>query len=153
MVLPLACFVLGWLHTINDEKISSIGRYIRTTFRDRIRELTGDDYLNILGWEGAVHASAHRRWRKLVQLISNLVTFVAPGALALPAYWYLGGAISRAVIVAAVIEGILLLVLAYEIVREADIDFGAPLLRRLKTSGERSHARAKTPNTAGRADG
>ena len=40
MLLPVACFVLGWMHATNDEKISAISRYIRTSLRDRIVRLT-----------------------------------------------------------------------------------------------------------------
>jgi len=121
MVLPFACFVLGWLHTTNDEKISAVGEYLRTALKNRISTLTSDKDPCLLGWENAVRAGPHRRWRKMIELLSKLVTFVAPGALAMPVYWHLTEGRSVSLVAATVAGSVLLVVLVCEIVREADV--------------------------------
>lgn len=133
LVLPFACFVLGWLHTINDEKSASIGRYLRTTLRPYISELTGDCHPCTFGWENAVRTSKHRTYRKVVQLISNWVAFVAPGVAAFYIYSsregfdFLRG--SWPLTVAWALGGVLLGILAVAIVLEADIGFVGRLQR------------------------
>jgi hypothetical protein len=41
LIVPWVCLILGWTYLVNDEKISAIGKYIRLTLAERIKEQTG----------------------------------------------------------------------------------------------------------------
>jgi hypothetical protein len=61
LVVPWICLILGWTYLINDEKISAIGRYIRLTLVEKVKEKTGHpDVESLFGWEIA-HRSDPRR--------------------------------------------------------------------------------------------
>ena len=123
LALPLATFVLGWIHTNNDAKSSSIGGYIRCTLRKRVAELTGGDPRSVFGWEIEVRSGKQRPWRKLTDSISNIIAFVLPGALALAIYWlrYHQGALAGIPLTATIFEIVLLLVLLVWIFMKSDI--------------------------------
>ena len=38
LVIPWVCLVLGWTYVVNDEKISAIGRYIRLTLVEKVKD-------------------------------------------------------------------------------------------------------------------
>src|SRR4051812_2102577 len=40
LVLPFLCIVLGWTYLVNDEKISSIGNYLRSVLIPKIEEVS-----------------------------------------------------------------------------------------------------------------
>jgi len=119
LLLPPGCVVLGWTYLVNDEKISAIGRYIRTDLGPRLATLL-DSAQPIYGWEAAHRSDRRRRMRKVMQLLVDLMTFCLPGVGAivtrclLPSLTPFG-----AVIVAA--EGLLVLVLAHQIMTNADL--------------------------------
>lgn len=142
LVLPLAGFVLGWLHTSNDAKSCAMGCYLREILSKRIHDVAGVDYPELtsthpclFGWENEVRTVKHRRWRKLTELVSNIVTFLLPGALALPAYWWwlredYDPWLNRLLLAAVLTEGVLLVVLGIWLLEGADIRWRAP-----KTTG------------------
>jgi len=84
LLLPPICLILGWTYLSNDHKVSAIGLYIRTVLTPRLEVLTGEP---VLGWEIAHRSDAHRRSRKIGQLIIDLVTFAVPAIAALIGYW------------------------------------------------------------------
>jgi hypothetical protein len=69
LVLPMICVVLGWTYLVNDEKISAIGRYVRYTLSDKIREAIQSNDESIFGWETAHRSDARRTSRKILQLV------------------------------------------------------------------------------------
>lgn len=125
LILPWTCLILGWTYLVNDEKISAIGRYIRLTLVDKIKEKSGYEDLNALfGWEIA-HRSDHRRSsRKIKQLVIDELTFVFSGIIALIAFWELVPNASVAVYILSGVEFILLLALGWEIIDYADLAKG-----------------------------
>jgi hypothetical protein len=125
LVIPWVCLILGWTYLINDEKISAIGRYIRYTLVNKIQELTGNaDIESIFGWEIA-HRSDQRRFRrKIEQLMVDEITFVLSGMVALLAFWVLVSQPPLAVNILCVVELVLLIILAVEIVIYADLGVG-----------------------------
>jgi len=87
LVLPLVCLVLGWTYLVNDEKISAIGQYIRTTFSDKVRALIKDKDSVLFGWEIAHRSDKRRVGRKIIQLFVDEFVFVLPGAVAILIFW------------------------------------------------------------------
>jgi hypothetical protein len=124
LVLPMVCFVLGWTYLVNDEKVSAIGKYIRTTLFDRVRELTGEKDIHVFGWE-VVHRSDKRRLRrKLMQLLVDEITFVGVGIAALGMFLKHAPTISVFLYTIILAEALLLAVLAFEIFAHADYKKG-----------------------------
>lgn len=133
LALPLANFVLGWLHTSNDAKSWAMGRYLREILSTRVHDIAGSDYPELtathpclFGWESEVRIVKHRRWRKLTELVSSLLTFWIPGVLALSAYggWYrqgYGPGMNVMIWTAIALESGLLIVLAIWLLQGADI--------------------------------
>ncbi len=86
--MPWVCFILSWMYISNDEKVSSIGKYLRTNYSRRMAlylknsEITPD----FLGWEFFHRSDKRRVGRKMLQFAVDSITFVAPGALSLFLY-------------------------------------------------------------------
>ena len=87
LVLPLVCITLGWTYLVNDEKISSIGRYIRIAFSDKIRELIHSKDPMLFGWEIAHRSDQRRGTRKIIQFIVDEFVFILPGIIAILIFW------------------------------------------------------------------
>ncbi len=123
--MPWICIILGWTYLVNDEKISAIGRYIRLTVVAKVKGLYGgnnDEF--IFGWEVAHRSDTRRKNRKKLQLLIDLLTFVAPGTLSLIAYALFVDRPHWLVIIVGVVELILLIFLGVEIIRYADLASG-----------------------------
>jgi hypothetical protein len=125
LIVPWVCLILGWTYLVNDEKISAIGKYIRLTLAERIKEQTGHtDIESIFGWEIVHRSDTRRQRRKIEQLIVDQITFVISGIVALIAFWYFVSKPPLAINIIWWIELILLLVLGVEIVIYADLAKG-----------------------------
>jgi hypothetical protein len=123
--LPWASIILGWGYLVNDEKISSIGSYIRGSLSKRLAGLVpGTTQADLFGWEEIHRKDPHRLRRKFEQLIVDELIFVVSGYGALIAFFYL---VPNAILIAkiaAVIEVIFLGILALEIIIYADLRKG-----------------------------
>lgn len=126
LVIPWICLIIGWTYLVNDEKISAIGRYIRLTLVEKIKEQTGyiGDFESIFGWEIAHRSDQRRKRRKIEQLIIDEITFVLSGVVALLAFWFLVSEPPLAIHILCWIELVLLLILGVEIVIYADLATG-----------------------------
>jgi hypothetical protein len=125
LVIPWVCIILGWTYVANDEKITAIGRYIRYTLTEKVKEQTGHtDIESIFGWETAHRSDNRRKRRKIEQLIIDEITFVLSGIVALISFWLLISNAPLAVNILGVIEILLLLILGVEIVIYADLAKG-----------------------------
>lgn len=88
LIIPWVCFILSWMYISNDEKVSSIGKYLRTNYSRRVAlflknsEITSD----FLGWEFFHRSDKRRVGRKILQFAVDSITFVAPGAISLFLY-------------------------------------------------------------------
>lgn len=125
LVTPWVCLILGWTYLVNDEKISAIGKYIRYDLVNKIQQLNSNTAIeSIFGWE-IVHRSDKRRLRrKIEQLVIDEITFVLSGITALVAFWFLVSQPPVAVNICGILELLLLIVLAVEIVIYADLGVG-----------------------------
>jgi hypothetical protein len=124
LVIPWVCLIMGWTYLINDEKITAIGRYIRHTLTEKIKEQTGQDIESIFGWETAHRSDNRRKRRKIEQLIIDEITFVISGIVALISFYLLVSNAPLPVNILSVIEMLLLLILGVEIVIYADLEKG-----------------------------
>ncbi|MEH2082516.1 MAG: hypothetical protein V7K89_21805 [Nostoc sp.] len=125
LVIPWVCLILGWTYTVNDEKISAIGKYIRYKLVDKVKEHTGYTNLETLfGWEIAHRNDKHRKRRKVQQLIVDEITFVFSGMIALLAFWFSVSQPPLAVTILSWVELLLLIVLGVEMLIYADLAEG-----------------------------
>ncbi|MCY7380998.1 MAG: hypothetical protein LH628_00085 [Microcoleus sp. CAN_BIN18] len=125
LILPWASLILGWTYLINDEKISAIGRYIRLTLVEKVKEKIGyTDVESLFGWEIAHRSDPRRSRRKIEQLIVDELTFVVSGIIALAAFWVLVPGAALAIHILGGIELLLLLILGWEIIIYADLAKG-----------------------------
>jgi hypothetical protein len=125
LVIPWVCLILGWTYVVNDEKISSIGRYIRYKLVDKVKEHTGyGDLETLFGWEIAHRSDRHRMRRKIQQLIVDEITFVASGIIALGAFWFLAANPPVGVTILSWVELLLLIALGVETYIYADLGEG-----------------------------
>jgi hypothetical protein len=124
LVLPFICFVLGWTYLVNDEKISAIGRYLRTNYTSKLKEMVDESSLQMFGWEVAHRSDKRRVSRKIFQFIVDEITFVGSGLIVLIAIWMLMPKIPTEIYFISLIETVLLLILAIEIFIYADFKKG-----------------------------
>lgn len=125
LVVPWICIILGWTYVVNDEKISSMGRYIRYKLVDKIKEHTGYDNLETLfGWEIAHRDDNHRKRRKIQQLIVDEITFVVSGTISLVAFWCLVPKPPMGVMIVSWVELLFLIGLGIETFIYADLAKG-----------------------------
>ena len=132
LLLPPACLVLGWTYLVNDQKVSAIGRHIRTVLVPQIRAELGTD-VQLFTWEVEHRADARRRFRKAIQLCIDLITFCVPAIAAVIAY-ALAEPHQTAFIVIAAAELAGALLLGWAIVDNADLSresltWGSPAIR------------------------
>lgn len=124
LLLPPGCVILGWTYLVNDEKISAIGRYIRTDLGPRMAALL-ESAQPIYGWEVAHRADGRRRMRKAAQLFVDLMTFCFPGLGAIITHYMVNGFHPVSAVVGAA-EALVVLVLAHQITRNADLTRDKP---------------------------
>ncbi|WP_329571734.1 hypothetical protein [Kitasatospora sp. NBC_01266] len=118
LILPGATSVLGWTYLMNDQKISAIGRYIRTDLGPRLSALAGAEH-NLFGWEVAHRRDRHRTQRKIIQCAVDLSVFTAIPLAAVIAYWC-NATSSTMPLLISFVETVAILVLSAQIVRYAE---------------------------------
>ena len=125
LLIPPVCLVLGWTYLANDEKISAIGRHIRTVLAPQLETFLRTD-VRLLTWEIQHRADRRRRLRKIVQLVIDQVTFCAPAMVAVVAY-VAGGGGPVPLILTAGVELAAVLGLGWLIFSNADMSREAPV--------------------------
>jgi hypothetical protein len=88
LVIPWICLILGWTYLNNDEKITTIGRYIKDELKLKLLNEKSIDN-QIFGWENYHSTNKGRKRRKINQLFIDLITFVVPGVISIVAFDYL----------------------------------------------------------------
>jgi hypothetical protein len=120
LLLPLANVVIGWTNLNNDQKISSIGQYIRRVLIRNVRKASQEVDAQFFGWEMTPGIEQQRSWRKPIQFAVNEALFVGSGLVAMIVFFVITTPLSATWWLAG-FEIILLSVLAIEIGRYADI--------------------------------
>ncbi|MDJ0345043.1 hypothetical protein QMK19_14300 [Streptomyces sp. H10-C2] len=118
LALPVVTCVLGWTYLANDQKISAIGRYVRTDLGPRLGDLAGEPG-SPFGWEVAHRGDIRRKQRKIIQCAVDLITFSAVPLAALVAFWLCGtGGVLP--VTASILELLAVTILAAQIVLYAE---------------------------------
>jgi hypothetical protein len=107
---------------VNDEKISAIGRYIRDDLGPRLSNAAGIPE-PVFGWEVQHRNDVRRRSRKVLQLCTDILTFIAGPLAGLAVLWTVES-LTPALIILSIAEAIGVLVLATQVVRYADLGSG-----------------------------
>lgn len=117
LIVPVACFALGWTYLVNDYIISEIGRYLREHLAASLSEFNqiADAALPAIEWERYHRNDKRRQSRKRIQLLVDEVTFIMPGAVGLFAVILRAPELPRVVVVLAIAEVALLALLAWQI--------------------------------------
>lgn len=124
-IIPWICFILGWTYLVNDEKISSIGKYIRIKLDDRIQnELNNTKKSILLGWEVAHRDDKYRLERKYFQLFVDFLTFCVSGLAAIVIFWLSKPTYSSTWLWISIIESLFLFLLGIQMVKYADLKSG-----------------------------
>ncbi|ASC69919.1 hypothetical protein XM38_008490 [Halomicronema hongdechloris C2206] len=125
LIIPWICLILGWTYLVNDEKITALGRYIRYTLVEKVKEEAGQGEIDsIFGWEIAHRSDNRRHRRKLQQLVVDELTFVVSGIAAIVAFWLLVSQVHWGIQVLCWAELVFLIFLGIEIVIYADLAKG-----------------------------
>jgi hypothetical protein len=118
LALPLVCVVLGWTYLVNDEKISAIGRYVRTQLGPELASVTSTS-ITLFEWE-TFHRSDHKRAsRKIIQTAVDLTAFLIVPLAALVAFWCYGTH-ETLLLIASIAETAAVAVLGAQFVRYAE---------------------------------
>lgn len=118
LVLPFICFVLGWTYLANDEKISSIGLYLRDILLPIISKAEEGKLSN---WEEFLQKDIKRIERKRIQLLVDLLTFCIPGLLAIVFFYTQEEHITKFVYLILFIELFIVVFLGIQFVKYSDI--------------------------------
>jgi hypothetical protein len=117
LLLPPVALALGWTYLVNDQKVTAIGRYLRTDLAPRISTLVGAD---VLRWETAHRTDRRRCQRKGIQLGVDLIVFVLPAVTAISWYWA-SGPTNPVLILASVVEALAVATAAWQVIAYAEI--------------------------------
>lgn len=120
LVLPLATVVLGWTYLNNDQKISTISRYVRVVLAARLRAITKESQARLFEWEHVYKTDQRRGQRKMLQLIINESLFVGSGIIALVSFMKTAPLLSQGIFAIVGLELFALGVLGIEIIIQAD---------------------------------
>jgi hypothetical protein len=120
LLLPPVAALLGWTRLMNDLKVSSIRRYIRSGLTSQLTALAGDAP-TLFGWETG--DDPRRRVRKCGQLAHDLTAFTLLPLSALVGFW-VTGPYPLVLLAVSVLDVALTVALAGEIVRYADLAAG-----------------------------
>ncbi|PWK65224.1 hypothetical protein BCL76_113211 [Streptomyces sp. CG 926] len=119
LLLPPVTVLLGWTYLVNDEKISAIGRYVRTRIAPHFTT-ESENGQEVFGWEAAHRDDPRRRSRKRLQLAVDLLCFCGPPIGAVAVYWSAGHT-APALVAVSVAEVLATVLLAWQIVAYADL--------------------------------
>jgi hypothetical protein len=118
LALPIVCVVLGWTYLVNDEKISAIGRYVRTELAPRLSIATSTGG-HLFGWETFHRSDTKRVSRKVTQTVVDLTAFLVTPIAALVAFWSSGTG-NALLTTASILEAAALVGLSIQFLRYAE---------------------------------
>ncbi|MCM3921030.1 hypothetical protein ND748_04975 [Frankia sp. AiPs1] len=122
LLLPPACLVLGWTYLVNDQKVSAISRYLRRGLGPQLAAATGRE---MLGWETEHRSDGARRRRKIAQVTIDVLLFCWSGVGAVVIFWASATRVSWPLRGVSIVEVTALVLLAVEILRNAEISGSA----------------------------
>lgn len=121
LVLPFVCIALGWTYLMNDEKVSEIGKYIRTVLIPRFQELNPNEKLDLQpSWEEFHRKVKRRKERKRIQMTIDLCIFCVSALLSISAFFYMCKCFSTGQLILGIVETLFILYLAYQFISYSD---------------------------------
>lgn len=114
LVLPFISIVLGWTYLANDEKISSIGKYL-------IEKLIPKIGKDLDTWEDNLKTDKSRKARKWIQLFVDLAIFCFSGLISILSFFLVRENISTSLWILIGAEIIFLVFLFYQFIKYAEI--------------------------------
>jgi hypothetical protein len=124
LLVPWICLILGWTYLVNDEKISSVGKYIRTKLDERIRQQMNLSERVLLGWEVEHRSDKRRIERKLLQCFVDEMAFCLSGIGSVFVYLYVSQPLQSIALIICSFEIIFLVGLGIEFITYADLKQG-----------------------------
>jgi L-asparagine transporter-like permease len=114
LVLPFISIVLGWTYLANDEKISSIGKYLKEILLPKISK-------DLDTWEDNLKTDKSRKTRKWIQLFVDLAVFCLSGLISILSFFLVRENISISIWILMGAEIIFLAFLGYQFIKYAEI--------------------------------
>ncbi|MFJ3214962.1 hypothetical protein ACIPLC_03450 [Kitasatospora sp. NPDC086801] len=116
--VPAICLVLGWTYLANDEKISTIGCYVRDQLGPRLRELASA-HGAVFAWEVYHRNVAGRTMRKRLQTAVDLFTYLVLPMVCTIAFWC-SPTVRPLLVVTSLVQTLALAVLGWQFLRRAE---------------------------------
>jgi hypothetical protein len=88
LLIPWASLIMGWTYLFNDNRVSELGRYIRTELVPILRDARSTA-VKLFGWENFHRNDRGRPTRKIWQFFVDQFTFVLTGIVALALFLFL----------------------------------------------------------------
>lgn len=114
LVLPFISITLGWTYLANDEKISSIGKYLKEKLIPKI----GKD---LKTWEDNLKTDKSRKARKWIQLFVDLAIFCFSGLISILSFFLVRENISTSLWILIGAEIFFFVFLFFQFIKYADI--------------------------------
>jgi 1,4-dihydroxy-2-naphthoate octaprenyltransferase len=119
LVLPIICIIVGWTYLANDEKISSIGNYLRTSLFPRFIKIEPSNAQHLIeNWEDYNHNDIHKRKRKPIQFFVDVSLFFLSPLASIIFFFTLSANFSTGVIFIAGVESLLIIFLMIRAIRD-----------------------------------
>ncbi|CAM5554302.1 hypothetical protein SROCM77S_05061 [Streptomyces rochei] len=115
---PAICLILGWTYLVNDEKISTIGCYIRDRLGPRLGELASA-HGTVFGWEVYHRDVAGRTMRKRLQTAVDMFTYLILPMVCTTAFWC-STAVQPLLLLASLVQTLALAMLGWQFLRRTD---------------------------------
>jgi len=118
LILPFIILILGWTYLVNDEKISSIGNYIKTILIPKLYDSSNQTYIE--SWETHLKTDKKRKQRKIIQLIVDLLIFCLSSIASIIAFFFLEYDFSIGYIICAFLLLVAIVLLAIQFINYSD---------------------------------
>ncbi|CAL9275915.1 hypothetical protein ACFC5H_14170 [Streptomyces rochei] len=115
---PAICLILGWTYLVNDEKISTIGCYVRDRLGPRLGELASA-HGTVFGWEVYHRDVAGRTMRKRLQTAVDMFTYLILPMVCTTAFWC-STAVQPLLLLASLVQTLALAMLGWQFLRRTD---------------------------------
>ncbi|MFB7777511.1 hypothetical protein [Streptomyces bauhiniae] len=115
---PAICLILGWTYLVNDEKISTIGCYVRDQLGPRLGELASASG-TVFGWEIYHRSVVGRSMRKRLQTAVDLFTYLMLPMVCTTAFWCSSTA-QPLLALTSLVQTLALAVLGWQFLRRAE---------------------------------
>ncbi|KYK15968.1 MULTISPECIES: hypothetical protein [Streptomyces] len=115
---PAICLILGWTYLVNDEKISTIGCYVRDRLGPRLGELVSA-HGTVFGWEVYHRDVAGRTMRKRLQTAVDMFTYLILPMVCTTAFWC-STAVQPLLLLASLVQTLALAMLGWQFLRRTD---------------------------------